>query len=240
MQRQGLGKLKHIEIKTLWLQQKVKDKEIYVFKEPTETNLGDLGTKALPEARFTYLLGLHNIKSVPEDLMHLEETKAVSGVHSSSRVKVNAKAVAIAAAALKIAGSITQVEGLTASDESAVCGQSVKEVREWRIPTSALVSLVAVTFLVGIGCGILCMCAWRWFYPTAGLEDEEEPVEEAGPELPLAPPPAPPPQQPPQQPPLQQTTRTMRTQSQTTYDWHLSKPRFRALLRDRDHGAWHD
>ena len=192
-------------------------------------------TTQLPHA---YLQSVETFAQV--GLMHLEETKAVSGVHSSSRVKVNAKAVAIAAAALKIAGSIIQVEGLTASDESAVCGQSVKEVREWRIPTSALVSLVAVTFLVGIGCGILCMCAWRWFYPTAGLEDEEEPVEEAGPELPLAPPPAPPPQQPPQQPPLQQTTRTMRTQSQTTYDWHLSKPRFRALLRDRDHGAWHD
>ena len=32
--------------------------------------------------------------------------------------------------------------------------------------------------------------------------------------------------------------RTVLTQSQATYEWHLATPRFRALQRDNDHGAW--
>ena len=33
-------------------------------------------------------------------------------------------------------------------------------------------------------------------------------------------------------------SRTVATQSQTTYEWHRATPRFRAFGRDDDHGAW--
>ena len=52
MRREGVGKVKTLEIKTLWLQQKVKSKELLLATEPTLTNKADLGTKILPGPRF--------------------------------------------------------------------------------------------------------------------------------------------------------------------------------------------
>ena len=47
--RHGLGKLKHLELKQLWIQEAVRAKRIVVVKEHTATNLADLLTKHLPE-----------------------------------------------------------------------------------------------------------------------------------------------------------------------------------------------
>ena len=48
--RHGLGKVKHLELKHLWVQEAVRAKRIVVVKEFTDTNLADLMTKHLPEA----------------------------------------------------------------------------------------------------------------------------------------------------------------------------------------------
>ena len=48
--RHGLGKVKHLELKHLWVQEAVRAKRIVVVKEHTTTNLADLMTKNLPEA----------------------------------------------------------------------------------------------------------------------------------------------------------------------------------------------
>ena len=45
--RQGLGKLRHINVRYLWLQEKVKDKELDVVKVPGVDNPADLFTKHL-------------------------------------------------------------------------------------------------------------------------------------------------------------------------------------------------
>ena len=47
IRRQGLGKLRHIEVRDLWLQQEVKDKMISLHKVESWCNPADLGTKAL-------------------------------------------------------------------------------------------------------------------------------------------------------------------------------------------------
>ena len=49
IRRQGLGKLRHIEVRDLWLQQEVKDKKIHLFKVESWCNPADLGTKALSQ-----------------------------------------------------------------------------------------------------------------------------------------------------------------------------------------------
>ncbi len=54
--RSGSGKVKHLSIKELWLQDKVKSGELTIRKEPTATNWADLGTKALNGSRITELL----------------------------------------------------------------------------------------------------------------------------------------------------------------------------------------
>ena len=47
--RQGLGKLRHINVQYLWLQEKVADKEMKIEKVGANDNLADLLTKALNE-----------------------------------------------------------------------------------------------------------------------------------------------------------------------------------------------
>ena len=47
MNRQGLGRTRHIDVRYLWLQHQVKRNLIDVIKVPGETNTADIGTKAL-------------------------------------------------------------------------------------------------------------------------------------------------------------------------------------------------
>ena len=45
--RRGLGRMKHLQIRDLWLQKEVADGRLVVFKTPGETNPADLMTKVL-------------------------------------------------------------------------------------------------------------------------------------------------------------------------------------------------
>ena len=46
MKRLGLGKVRHIQVRDLWLQQEVKDKKLIIHKVDTRLNPADLGTKS--------------------------------------------------------------------------------------------------------------------------------------------------------------------------------------------------
>ena len=57
-QRLGVGRLKHVETKFLWLQQEVKRGTMSMEAVPTLLNISDIGTKALSRARRCFLLFL--------------------------------------------------------------------------------------------------------------------------------------------------------------------------------------
>ncbi len=54
--RHGLGKLKHLDLKFLWVQEAVRAKRVLIVKETTETNFADLMTKHLAEEKMLALL----------------------------------------------------------------------------------------------------------------------------------------------------------------------------------------
>ncbi len=56
--RQGLGKLRHIDTRSLWIQQKLRSGDLVVRKVRGEANPADLFTKHLPEDRIRELLHL--------------------------------------------------------------------------------------------------------------------------------------------------------------------------------------
>ena len=58
MQRQGVGRVRHIAAKLLWLQQHVASGQICVVPVSTKTNPADIATKSLHPARIKFLLGL--------------------------------------------------------------------------------------------------------------------------------------------------------------------------------------
>ena len=59
--RQGCGRLKHLEVMWLWVQEKVLEKALRLKKHPTETNIADLATKHLSRSRMEMLLAAGNL-----------------------------------------------------------------------------------------------------------------------------------------------------------------------------------
>ena len=60
--RKGLGKVRHLEVRHLWLQQAVREKKVILRKVEGKLNPSDLGTKGLSIADIERLLGLMNAK----------------------------------------------------------------------------------------------------------------------------------------------------------------------------------
>ena len=61
----GLGKMRHLEVKDLWIQALVKTGRIILGKVPGEFNMADAMTKYLDRARCTDVLALGGMKVVP-------------------------------------------------------------------------------------------------------------------------------------------------------------------------------
>ena len=73
LERQGAGRLRHVEVAVLWAQQWVKDRGVSVRAEPTRTNCADLGTKVHSVARFRELLDM--IKLIDRYTFEAEASK---------------------------------------------------------------------------------------------------------------------------------------------------------------------
>ena len=56
VQRQGIGRVRHLDASLLWIQQKKKEKILAVSPIPTELNCADIGTKSLTRRRLFGLL----------------------------------------------------------------------------------------------------------------------------------------------------------------------------------------
>ena len=64
--RQGCGRLKHLEVKWLWVLEKVSKKALRLRRHPTETNIADLATKYLTKHRMEMLLAASNLVLIKE------------------------------------------------------------------------------------------------------------------------------------------------------------------------------
>lgn len=65
--RQGVGRVRHLSGKLLWIQDLVLRKELTVSQVPTQWNYSDIGTKALKQARVELLM--HGVGAIdPETL----------------------------------------------------------------------------------------------------------------------------------------------------------------------------
>ena len=58
--RLGVGKVRHIEVNQLWLQEKVYEKKIEIIKVPTEENIADVLTKAVDSTKLDWHIGAIN------------------------------------------------------------------------------------------------------------------------------------------------------------------------------------
>ncbi len=83
VQRDGVGKLKHMDVRALWLQAERRDHGLTTRKVPGEKNIADLGTKAHPVGRFLELrdmMGIVDCEQI-DDVKEIEAccVQAVAG-----------------------------------------------------------------------------------------------------------------------------------------------------------------
>ena len=65
-QRQGVGKVRHLDLRTLYLQDLVKTEGLRIVKVKGEHNKADIGTKTHPQAKFEQLRELNQIIPIAE------------------------------------------------------------------------------------------------------------------------------------------------------------------------------
>jgi hypothetical protein len=75
--RQGVGKIRHLEVKTLWAQDLVRDKTLAILPVATQLNPADYGTKVHTgkrTAELRALLGIRSRREVERALQRVEVT----------------------------------------------------------------------------------------------------------------------------------------------------------------------
>ena len=77
--RLGVGMVRHLEVKILWIQSLTEQKRMQVWKIDGDKNIADLGTKVLAKDRFEMLLQMSNIRRM-KDVEKIPETKCIGGV----------------------------------------------------------------------------------------------------------------------------------------------------------------
>lgn len=74
--RRGLGRLRHLNVKQLWLQQEVKEKRLVVSRVGSEQNVSDLFTKAFQAPRFRALTEMIGLDVQPASLPDTAEDES--------------------------------------------------------------------------------------------------------------------------------------------------------------------
>ena len=186
----------------------MKSKDIYVAKIPTVDNPSDLGTKVHPASRFIFLLELSRIGPA----VKARSTPERKVAHAVPKAAAGAAAVGALCAALERFPGANAHQLVVASQwPSVVCNGS-------RYDLFLLMALSAIVLILALNCAMCCAgaaIAWRWNRrqeaPSPIVIRAQERIVEM---------------------------RTMSTQSMTTYERHLSEPRFKWLQNERLHGAW--
>ena len=87
-QRQGIGRVRHIDASMLWIQQKEREKVLTVAAIPTDLNSADIGTKNLPKKRLKGLQYMLHMVDAVGDRVGEQEFREIEEQH---RVKQGMK-----------------------------------------------------------------------------------------------------------------------------------------------------
>ena len=218
-QRIGVGRIRHLEVKVLWLQQLVLQGII------TPVSVGTLvGTKPLPEARIHDLMRLVNMmKFTDGDIFH--DMGTVRRVSSSSGLRPLLMGLISLVKLLEVEGQlVVYADRGTSRVGQAIAVLEMIDGTRWGDVIALLIILVVLIVVIAIG-SISFWSGWKIARWTESL-------------------PSPPPASvwaTSQTPTLSATVvnEDMMTQSPTNYKWWWAKSEFR-VLHDRQHGGWQD
>ena len=210
MRREGAGRIRHISVRCLWLQQLVKEKKVEVVKIHTSQNKADLGTKPMGKARFEELRAMVGLVQSPPVSREREDHRFASAAQSlTGGLSAEALLRGLIAAGLVHQG--------VATSELCIAG-SVQPHELKSDPTVVYYMLVALLVAVVLAfiSGMLCHhVIGSRFHVTEVKVSHQNAVP----------------------PSVIVHGRTVSVQSPVTYLWHRNQPRFQPL-GERNHGVW--
>ena len=179
LQRSGIGRLKHLAARSLWLQNAVREKELFLKAIPTQFNLSDLNTKRLARGRREMLMYyLPMVDCSQEPLEKVGEGEVYKAV--CKRVCQSDKAVVTMT---RLVQAVMLLEGIGARGEGDMDRQ-VGPLRRAGMDyfgyndTDEFKTLVRDVCLVSLGVFFGTVVWLMWDKLTAAREPEEEPRAE--------------------------------------------------------------
>ncbi|CAE7346162.1 RE2, partial [Symbiodinium sp. CCMP2592] len=123
LQRAGVGRVRHLDVKLLWTQQRVAEGLLEVLPAPTRTNVADIGTKLLGVQRAEFLLGLvigdailnteHNVQAIRNVCKDLSKIAKGDATANTARI------LSVILIAMQATGSLGAEDGNDANDDDA-------------------------------------------------------------------------------------------------------------------------
>ena len=184
LQRSGIGRLKHLAARSLWLQNAVKEKELFLKVIPTQFNLSDLNTKRLTRHRREMLMYyLPMVDSSSEPLEKVGEEEMYKAVCKRVCQGQGDNAVTIMT---HLVQAVMLLEGIGVRGEGHMDRQVVplrREAMEYFGYDDQLFVRDLCVAVLAVLLGTLIWLTWgKW---SAGEEPEEEPVEHQQPGEPV-------------------------------------------------------
>ncbi|CAK0790198.1 unnamed protein product, partial [Prorocentrum cordatum] len=156
--REGVGKVKHLDVRALWIQQGRKVHGLIIKKESGTKNVADLGAKAHTTERFEYLRELAGIMDCSEMDKH-KELEACS-VTTSAWAKQGLLATLLAQG---VTGGATKASKCAVRDldQGAVTLWEATKLQDWIDDHTTMIILIVMmtTFVAGALLGCL-ICKW--------------------------------------------------------------------------------
>ena len=123
--KRGVGKVRHLSGKLLWIQNKTNDGSLRVIQVPTLVNVSDIETKPLTGARTRALLWMIGmVEDEGNRVGEIEHQEMMEKKDASSKMKGLSKALM----RILVAGSLYGVQGFTENENGICYEEDFKEV----------------------------------------------------------------------------------------------------------------
>ena len=213
--RLGVGKVRHLEVKLLWVQRLVNEGAVLVSKVLGDENVADIGTKPLGPAVFNKHRLQLGIGHAQNDSSPNKEVNALSGRFRNAGPAISSQVLALAIALSQCMEASTVdmktcKTGAETTGEIAISKTDIEVIGVMRgFPLQFL--LICIMWIISlVGTVVATWKVSRWYHAKAKAQRRRN---------------------------RPARYRDVAVQSPVTYKWWLATPRF-TPLPESSHGGW--
>ena len=169
-QRQGVGRIRHLEVKSLWVQEALQRKLFSLHAVNTQDNLADFGTKGLAVKRFSELrekLGIGNYMT-EDRLGTIQEKENGKSVNAVSLQHVSKHALMVAMMALLQGAAGIEIEPNEGSMSSTV-SMAGGALADW-VFTDLSIAFGIILVIQSLMLWMFFRCLTKHFMVSGGVE----------------------------------------------------------------------